>query len=113
MVGISSEGCVGCGNGTGEPGVVDDQVAVHTACLAVGVLVEEAEHEGGDGLTGRARGRCCRDGLLDQGRDVEALGRRPADEERVATEAPVRLGDRASSRTSSTRAETGGPPAAS
>ena len=33
------------------------------------------------------------DGLLDQRRDVEALGGRPADEERVAAEPPVGIGD--------------------
>ncbi len=103
---------MGGGDRAGETGVVDDQVAVDAPCLAVGVLVEIGEDERRHGLARDAQACCLGDGVLDQRRDVEALVRCAADQDRVTAEAPVGVGDAREVGDVSTRADTGGPPAA-
>ena len=95
-----------------RPGVGDDQIAVDPTRLAARVLVQVREHERGQRLTADALAVGGGNGLLDQRRDVEALVGRAADEERVAAEAPVGVGDPRDLGLVSARAETGGPPAA-
>src|SRR3954454_19777177 len=87
------EGCVGGGDLTREACVFDDQVAVDATRLAVRALMKVGEHERGDTLATDPIARCRGDRLLDQRRNVEALGRGASDEERVAAELPMGLGD--------------------
>ena len=92
LTGLLERGVCG-GDLAGEAGIGDDEIAVDAARLATGMLVQVREDERGDGLTGHALARGSSHRLLDQRGDIEALVGRPADEDRVAAEAPVCLGD--------------------
>ena len=112
--GLASPQCRERDGVAGERRVAGDELAIRAQRWATARAMEVVEHERRDVLTADAALLCQRERLLDQGLCVvEALvGRAGEHDRRRAPEVQWAIAIAAASLTSSTRAETGGPPRA-